>query len=175
MIVVFLVWQGPWGTRLFRERSPFAPPWGHGRPPVRVMDVRTQMPVCPRFWGPAQSFWPRTSARMTPGRLRISGPKTFTLGCFFVSPDSFNIHVVNWKVSMQCNHAVIQKSYQFNNNKHHRMLCLSLHILNSWRFFLRNSVMPLHAQILLKYLHVAMGASIFWTCYLISKELLGKW
>ena len=48
----------------------FCTSWGHGRPCIRVTDVRTQMLVFPGFRGPPRSFWPRTSARMTPGRLR---------------------------------------------------------------------------------------------------------
>ena len=52
---------------VFRERklSPkifVKPPWGHGRPRLRVMDVRTEMLFFPGFRGPDRSFCPRTSA-----------------------------------------------------------------------------------------------------------------
>ena len=47
---------------------------------VLVMDVRTKMLVYPRFRGSARSFW--TGGRPHCG---ISGPKSFSLGCFFRS------------------------------------------------------------------------------------------
>ena len=49
-------------ARSFSDRSSFEPPWGHGRPRLRVMDVRTEMLVFPGFRGPDRSFCPRTSA-----------------------------------------------------------------------------------------------------------------
>ena len=49
-------------ARSFSDRSFFQPPWGHGRPRLRVMDVRTEMLVFPGFRGPDRSFCPRTSA-----------------------------------------------------------------------------------------------------------------
>ena len=33
-------------ARCFSDRSFFEPPWGHGRPRLRVMDVRTEMLNC---------------------------------------------------------------------------------------------------------------------------------
>ena len=49
-------------ARSFSDRSFFEPPWGRGRPRLRVMDVRTEMLVFPGFRGPDRSFCPRTSA-----------------------------------------------------------------------------------------------------------------
>ena len=63
----------------------FCTPSGHGRPRVRVMDVRPQIFVFPRFRGPARGFWPGTSARMTPGRPRDVRPENFLFALFFRS------------------------------------------------------------------------------------------
>ena len=49
-------------ARSFSDRSFSEPPWGHGRPRLRVMDVRTEMHVFPGFRGLDRSFCPRTSA-----------------------------------------------------------------------------------------------------------------
>ena len=49
-------------ARSFSDRSFFSPPSGHGRPRLRVMDVRTEMLVFPGFRGPDRSFCRRTSA-----------------------------------------------------------------------------------------------------------------
>ena len=49
-------------ARSFSDRSFLSPPSGHGRPRLRVMDVRTDMLVFPGFRGPDRSFCPRTSA-----------------------------------------------------------------------------------------------------------------
>ena len=49
-------------ARSFSDRSFFEPPRGHGRPRLRVMDVRTEMLVFPGFRGFDRSFCPRTSA-----------------------------------------------------------------------------------------------------------------
>ena len=54
-------WCSSWSGKIsprFSARSFVAPPWGHGRPHVRVMDVRTQMLGFPKFRGPARSFHP---------------------------------------------------------------------------------------------------------------------
>ena len=88
-ILPFLIWSIQFIHFKKRKISPkffcthfFASPWGYGRPRVRVMDIRTQMLDFPRFWGPARSFWPGTSAWMTQDIRRISSLKTFSLGCF---------------------------------------------------------------------------------------------
>ena len=52
-------------ARSFSDRSFLKPPWGHGRPRLRVMDVRTEMLIFPGFRGPDRSFCPRTSARIS--------------------------------------------------------------------------------------------------------------
>ena len=59
-----------WGTKIQPEvfltkvfLTP--PPRGHGRPRLRVMDVRAEMLVFPGFRGPDRSFCPRTSAGMS--------------------------------------------------------------------------------------------------------------
>ena len=52
-------------ARSFSDRSFFEPPWGHGHPRLRVMDVRTEMLVFPGFRGLDRSFCPRTSARIS--------------------------------------------------------------------------------------------------------------
>ena len=49
-------------ARSFSDRSFFETPSGHGRPRLRVMDVRTKMLVFPGFRGLDRSFCPRTSA-----------------------------------------------------------------------------------------------------------------
>ena len=49
-------------ARSFSDRSFLSPPSGHGRPRLRVMDVRTDMLVFPGFREPDRSFCPRTSA-----------------------------------------------------------------------------------------------------------------
>ena len=49
-------------ARGFSDRSFFEPPRGHGRPRLRVMDVRTKVLGFPGFQGPDRSFCPRTSA-----------------------------------------------------------------------------------------------------------------
>ena len=46
----------------FSDRSFWKPPWGHGRPRLWVMDVRTDMLVFPGFRGRDRSFCPRMSA-----------------------------------------------------------------------------------------------------------------
>ena len=46
----------------FPDRSFFEPRWGHGRPRLRVMDVRAEMLGFPGFRGLDRSFCPRTSA-----------------------------------------------------------------------------------------------------------------
>ena len=47
-------------------------------PHPQVMDVHTEMLCLPMFGGPDQS------ARISPGCRKISGPKTSSLGCFFL-------------------------------------------------------------------------------------------
>ena len=66
-------------ARSFSDRSSFQPPWGHGRPRLRVVDVRTEMLVFfPGFQGHDRSV--RRDIRVD---VRgISGPKTYSLGCF---------------------------------------------------------------------------------------------
>ena len=72
-------------ARSFSDRSFFEPPWGHGRPRLRVMDVRTEILVFPGFRGLDRSFCPRTSGGIIRVDVRrMSGPKTYSLGCFFV-------------------------------------------------------------------------------------------
>ena len=92
--MVGLLVRGAHAPRELRERkfSPkffwpkfLKPPGGHGRPRLRVMDVRTEMLVFPGFRGPDRSFCPQTSAGISRVDVRgISGPKTYSLGCFVV-------------------------------------------------------------------------------------------
>ena len=80
-------------TNLCRERkfSPkfltefFKSPWGHGRPRLRVMDVRTKMLVFPGIRGPDSSFCPRTSAGYPRGRPRDIRPQNLLFGLLFRS------------------------------------------------------------------------------------------
>ena len=46
-------------ARSSSDRSFLNPPWGHGRPRLRVMDVRTAMLVFPGLQAPDRSFCPR--------------------------------------------------------------------------------------------------------------------
>ena len=52
-------------SQKFSDRSFFKAPWGHGRPRLRVMDVRTEMLIFPGFRGPDRSFCPWTSGRIS--------------------------------------------------------------------------------------------------------------
>ena len=82
------------GVTYFRQRK-FSPkffwpkflemPWGRGRPPLRVMDVRAQILVFPGFWRPWPKFWAGTSARMTQGCPRDVRLKNFLFGLIFRS------------------------------------------------------------------------------------------
>ena len=73
-----------YSARNFSDRSFLEPPWGHGRLRLWVKDVRTEKLVSPGFRGPDRSFCPRTSAGIA--ALTSAGPRTHSLGCFFV-PD----------------------------------------------------------------------------------------
>ena len=61
-------------------------PWGHGRPRLRVMDVRTKMLVFfPRFQGLDRSFCPRTSAGISAWTSAgYPAPKLTLWAAFFV-------------------------------------------------------------------------------------------
>ena len=75
---------------------PDEPPWGHGRPRLRVMDVRTKMLVFPGFRGPDRSFCPPDARRdIRVDVRRISGPKTYSLGCFFVPENNPHLKLTN--------------------------------------------------------------------------------
>ena len=62
----------------FCARSLFAPPWR-----VRVVDVRTQMLVFPRFWGAVEVFDPGCPHKWPSDVHNISVPKAFSFGLLF--------------------------------------------------------------------------------------------
>ena len=73
-------------ARSFSDQSFLNPPlWGHGRLRLRAMDVRTDMRVffrISRLWPKSLPMDVRRNIRMDVSR--ISGPKTYSLGCFCV-------------------------------------------------------------------------------------------
>ena len=77
-------------ARSFSDRSFFEPPWGHGRPRLRVMDVRTEMLVFPGFRGLDRSFCPRTSAGIS---AKIGAKKSTQT--FFVQSFSTTLRVID--------------------------------------------------------------------------------
>ena len=76
----------------FSDRSFFEPPWGHGRPRLRVMDVRTEMLAFPGFRGPDRSFCPRTSAGISAWRSAgYPAPKLTLWAAFSFLKDGWSL------------------------------------------------------------------------------------
>ena len=71
-------------VKKFSDRSFFEPPWGHGRPRLRVMDVRAEMLVFQDFEGLTEVFAPGRPPGYPRGRPQDIWPQTYSLGCFFL-------------------------------------------------------------------------------------------
>ena len=72
-------------ARSFSDRSFFEPPCGHGRPCLRVMDVGTEvLAFFQDFEGLTQVLPPDVCRDIRVDVRRISGPKTYSLGRFFL-------------------------------------------------------------------------------------------
>ena len=67
-------------ARNFSDRSLLKPSWGHGRPYLRVMDVRTEILGFPGFRGPDRSFCPRRPPGYPRGRPRDIRPQNLLFG-----------------------------------------------------------------------------------------------
>ena len=69
-------------ARSFSDRSFFEPPWGHGRPRLRVMDARTEILVFQDFECPDRSFGPGYPHEWHSDVRGISGPETYSWAAF---------------------------------------------------------------------------------------------
>ena len=69
------------------------PPWGHGRPYLRVMDVRTEMLGFPGFRGPDRSFCPRASAGISAWTSAGYPAPKLTLWADFFVPEEWSENV----------------------------------------------------------------------------------
>ena len=67
-------------ARSLSDRSFFEPPWGRGRPRLRVMNVPTEMLVVPGFRGPDRSFCPGRPPGYPRGRSPDIQPQNFLFG-----------------------------------------------------------------------------------------------
>ena len=72
-------------ARSFSDRSFSEPPWGHGRPRLRVMDVRTEMLVFQDFEGLTEVFAPGRPPGYPRGRPPDIRPQNLLFGLIFRS------------------------------------------------------------------------------------------